>query len=118
MEYQEPKLNDSAETIGFVECRMKGNTAKWVMQLTYPQCYYQVHEFESTQHYLDTLAKNPDWLHAQVGSRCIALTFNGCMMHYAFDQDNASERAQHLISIHKEAAKWYEEYLEEQENEL
>lgn len=113
MEYQEPKLNDSAETIGFIECRMKGNEAKWVMQLPYPQCYFQVHEFESTQHYLDTLGKSQQWVHAQVGSRCIVLTFNGCMMRYAFDQDNASERAQYLIATLKEAAKWYDEFLKE-----
>lgn len=107
------KMNDSAETIGFVECRMKGNAAKWVMQLPYPQCYFQVHEFESTQHYLDTLAKHGGWLHAQVGSRTMALTFNGCMMHYAFDQSNAEERGQYLIDTLKEAAKWYDEFLKE-----
>lgn len=109
------KMNESAETIGFVEYRMKGNAAKWVMQLPYPQCYFQVHEFESTQHYLDTLGKQGQWVHAQVGSRMIALTFNGCMMHYAFGQDDANERAQQLIATLKEAARWYDEYLEEQE---
>lgn len=111
------KVNESAENIGFVECRMKGNEAKWVMQLPYPQCYFQVHEFESTQHYLDTLGKSQQWVHAQVGSRTMALTFNGCMMHYAFDQSNANERARQLIDTLKEAAKWYDGYLEEQENE-
>ena len=111
------KMNDSAETIGFVECRMKGNKAKWVMQLPYPQCDFQVHECESTQHDLDTLGKSQQWVHAQVGSRTIALTFNGCMMHYGFDQSNASERARQLIDTLKEAAKWYDGYLEEQENE-
>ena len=39
--------------------------------------------------------------------------FNDCMMHYTFDQDNASERAQYLIATLKEAAKWYDEFLEE-----
>ena len=110
-----PKLNDSAETIGFVECRMKGNAAKWVMQLTYPQCYFQVHKFESTQLYLDTLGKSQQWLHAQVGSRTMALTFNGCMMHYTFDQSNAEERGQYLIDTLKEAARWYDEYLKDKE---
>ena len=76
------KFNESAKTIGFVECRMKGNKAKWVIQLPYPQYYFQVHESDSTQHYLNTLAKHEEWLHAQVGSRTMALTFNGCMMHY------------------------------------
>ena len=114
---EEPKMNESAENIGFVECRMKGNAAKWVMQLPYPQCYFQVHEFESTQHYLDTLGKSQQWVHAQVGSRMMALTFNGCMMHYAFGQDDAMERGRYLIDTLKEAAKWYDGYLEEQKNE-
>lgn len=116
MEYQEPRMNESTETIGFVECRMKGNAAKWVMQLPYPQCYFQVHEFESTQHYLDTLGKSQQWVHTQVGSRYMALTFNGCMMHYAFDQSKASDRARQLIDTLKEAAKWYDGYLVEQES--
>ena len=111
------KMNESAENIGFVECRMKGNAAKWVMQLPYPQCYFQVHEFESTQHYLDTLGKSQQWVHAQVGSRTMALTFNGCMMQYAFGQDDDSERAQQLIATLKEAARWYDGYLKEKENE-
>ena len=108
-----PKMNESAETIGFVECRMKDNAVKWVMQLPYPQCYFQVHEFESTQHYLDTLGKQGQWVHAQVGSRTMALTFNGCMMHYAFGQDNAEERGRYLIDTLKEAARWYDEYLKD-----
>ena len=118
MAYQEPRMNESAETIGFVECRMKGNAVKWVMQLPYPQCYFQVNEFESTQHYMDTLGKSTQWTHAQVGSRMIALTFNGCMMRYEFGQDDAEERGRYLIDTLKEAARWYDGYLEEQENEL
>ena len=109
------KMNESADNIGFVEFRMKGNEAKWVMQLPYPQCYFQVHEFENTEHYMKTLGQSKQWLHAQVGSRNMALTFNGCMMHYAFGQDDASERAQQLIATLKEAARWYDGYLEEQE---
>ena len=109
------KMNESAESIGFVECRMKGNDIKWVLQLPYPQCFFQVHEFASTQEYLDTLHKSPNWVHTQVGSRNMALTFNGCMMHYSFDQDNASERAKHLIEVLKQAARWYDEMLGEAE---
>lgn len=104
-------MNESAENIGFVECRMKGNEAKWVMQLTYPQCYFQVHEFENTEHYMKTLGQSKEWVHAQVGSRMMALTFNGCMMHLDFGQNDASETAQKLIASLKEAAKWYDEFL-------
>jgi hypothetical protein len=109
------KMNESAESIGFVECRMKGNDIKWVLQLSYPQCFFQVHEFASTQEYLDTLHKSPNWVHTQVGNRNMALTFNGCMMHYSFGQDNASERAKHLIEVLKQAARWYDEMLGEAE---
>ena len=109
------KMNESADNIGFVECRMKGNEAKWVMQLPYPQCYFQVHEFDNTEHYMKTLGQSKQWLHAQVGSRMVALTFNGCMMHYEFNQDNANERGQHLINTLKEAAKWYDEFLKSKE---
>lgn len=109
------KMNESADNIGFVECRMKGNEAKWVMQLPYPQCYFQVHEFDNTEHYMQTLGQSEKWLHAQVGSRMMALTFNGCMMHYEFNQDNATERGQNLINTLKEAAKWYDEFLKNKE---
>ena len=109
------KVNESAESIGFVECRMKGNEAKWVMQLVPPQGYYQVHEFENTEHYLKTLGQSEEWVHAQVGSRMMALTFNGCMMHVDFGQDDASETAQKLIESLKEAAKWYDEFLKSKE---
>ena len=50
-----------------------------------------------------------------MGSRTIALTFNGCMMHYEFGQDNASERARQLIDTLKEVAKWYDEFLKSKE---
>ena len=109
------KMNESAGNIGFVECRMKGNEAKWVMQLPYPQCYFQVHEFDNTEHYMQTLGQSEKWLHAQVGSRMVALTFNGCMMHYEFNQNNATERGQNLINTLKEAAKWYDEFLKNKE---
>ena len=109
------KMNESAENIGFVECRMKGNEAKWVMQLPYPQCYFQVHEFDNTEHYMQTLGQSEKWLHAQVGSRMMALTFNGCMMHYEFNQDNATERGQNLINTLKEAARWYDDFLKSKE---
>ena len=105
------KMNPSAETIGFVECRAAASNNKFVMQLPYPQCFFQVHEFTNTDHYLATLAQNENWLHAQVGHRPMALTFNGCMMHYDFDQSNASERAQYIIAKLKEAAKWYDGFL-------
>ena len=109
-------MNESAEQIGFVECRMKGTSEKFVMQLTYPQGYYQVHEFESTEQYLNTLGKIHQWVHTQVGSRTMALTFNGCMMHVEISQDNASATAKQLIASLKEAAKWYDEYLKEIDN--
>ena len=109
------KMDESAENIGFVECRMKGNEAKWVMQLTYPQCYFQVHEFDNTEHYMQTLGQSEKWLHAQVGNRMVALTFNGCMMHYEFNQNNATERGQNLISTLKEATRWYDEFLKSKE---
>ena len=111
------KMNESADNIGFVECRMKGNEVKWVMQLPYPQCYFQVHEFENTEHYMKTLGQNKQWLHAQVGSRMMALTFNGCMMHVDICQDNATETAKRLIASLKEAAKWYDEFLREKSEE-
>lgn len=108
-------MNESAETIGFVECRTAASSDKFVMQLPYPQCFFQVHEFTDTDHYLATLGKSDKWVHAQVGSRLVALTFCGCMMHYDFDQDNAEERGRHLIDILKQAAKWYDGFLEGRE---
>lgn len=109
------KQNESAERIGFVECRMAGNEEKWVMQLPYPQCLFQVHEFENTQHYMDTLGESDKWVHRQVGSRMMALTFNGCIMHYAFTQDNAEERGRHLTDVLINAARWYDAFLKEKE---
>lgn len=108
-------MNESAETIGFVECRTAASSDKFVMQLPYPQCFFQVHEFTDTDHYLATLGKSDKWVHTQVGSRPIALTFNGCMMHYAFDGSNASERARALIDTLKQAAKWYDDFLKGRE---
>ena len=107
------RMNESAENIGFIECRIKGRPEKFVLQLTYPQCFFQVHEFRNTQEYMDTLAKSTNWVHTQVGCRTMALTFNGCMMHYDYDQTNASERAKQLIETLKEAAKWYNDFLAE-----
>ena len=45
----------------------------------------------------------------------VALTFNGCMMHYEFNQNNATERGQNLINTLREAAKWYDEFLKNKE---
>lgn len=109
------QMNESAERIGFVECRMAAQEGEFVMQLPYPQCFFQVHRFDSTDHYLNTLGIREHALHAQVGSRLVALTFCGCMMHYDFDQDNAEERGRHLIDILKQAAKWYDGFLEGRE---
>ena len=81
------KMNESAANIKFMECRMKGRQEKFVMQMEYPQCLFQVHEFESTQHYLDTLHQSKSWVHTQVGCRNMALMFNGCMMYYEFGFD-------------------------------
>jgi hypothetical protein len=106
------KVNESAERIGFVECRTMAQEGEFVMQLPYPQCFFQVHRFLDTDHYLATLGKSDKWVHTQVGSRPIALTFNGCMMHYSFDGSNATERARYLIDTLKEAAKWYDSFLE------
>lgn len=92
---------------------MAAQEGEFVMQLPYPQCFFQVHRFDSTDHYLNTLGNREHALHAQVGSRLVALTFCGCMMRYDFNQENATERGQHLISILKEAAKWYDGYLQE-----
>ena len=105
------QMNESAERIGFVECRMAAQEGEFVMQLPYPQCFFQVHRFDSTDHYLNTLGSREHALHAQVGSRLVALTFCGCMMRYDFDQDNAEERGRHLIDILKQAAKWYDGFL-------
>ncbi|MBR0361660.1 MAG: hypothetical protein IIX35_04780, partial [Paraprevotella sp.] len=60
------RMNESAENIGFVECRIIGRPEKFVLQLTYPQCFFQVHEFRNTQEYMDTLAKSTNWVHTQV----------------------------------------------------
>lgn len=106
-------MNESAANIKFMECRMKGHKEKFVMQMEYPQCLFQVHEFESTQHYLDTLHQSKSWVHTQVGCRNMALTFNGCMMFYEFGQDDASEKAKKIIDTLNEAARWYDEFLKD-----
>ena len=55
-------------------------------------------------------------IHAQVGTRMMALRLSSCLMELGLRQDNVKEMSQQLYDTIKEAAKWYDEFLKEKDS--
>lgn len=111
---------ENATKIKFMECRMKGEASKFVLQMEGGQYLYQVLEFTDMEQYW-TFAKANESTGApytQVGSRMMALRFSGNLQHVTITQANASEVAQGVIDTEKEAARWYDEFLKEKESQF
>ena len=107
--------NQNAAKIKFMECRMSGQKSKFVMQMEHPQCLYQVLEFSDMEQY-KAFAKANDATgmpYTQVGARMIALRLSCSIQHVEIRQDNANELGREILAIEKEAAKWYNEFLNE-----
>ena len=106
--------NENAKKIGFVECRMAGQPYKFVLQMEYPQCLFQVLEFKDMEQFRQfceaNSKKNP---FTQVGSRMVALRLSCAIQFVSITQQNASEVAKGIIETEKVAAKWYDEFLNE-----
>lgn len=107
------KMNQSAEKIKFMECRMAGQPHKFVLQTTPPQYLYQVMEFEDMEQYkaFSQADKGTGMIHSQVGSRMMALRLSACLMDLGLRQDNVKEKTEQLYGTIMEAAKWYNEFL-------
>ena len=113
-------LTEHAEKIKFMECRMMGTKEKFVVKLDGGQYMFQVLEFADMEQY-HAFAEANAKTHApyiQVGSRMVALRFSGNLQHVTITQDNASQVAQGIIAAEKEAAKWYDEFLKEKEEQI
>ena len=96
-----------------MECRMSGQESKFVMQMEYPQCLYQVLEFSDMEQY-KAFAKANDATgmpYTQVGARMMALRLSCSIQHVEIRQDNAEQLGREILAIEKEAAKWYNEFL-------
>lgn len=108
--------NENAKKIGFMECRMAGQPYKFVLQTTHPQYLYQVMEFKDMEQYMAFGKADADtgMIHAQVGVRMMALRLSSCLMELGLRQDNVKEMTQQLYDTIKEAAKWYDKFLNEQ----
>ena len=108
--------NENAKKIGFMECRMAGHPYKFVLQTTHPQYLYQVMEFKDMEQYMAFGKADADtgMIHAQVGVRMMALRLSSCLMELGLRQDNVKEMTQQLYDTIKEAAKWYDKFLNEQ----
>ena len=113
-------LTETAEKIKFMECRMMGTKEKFVVKLDGGQYMFQVLEFTDMEQYhafAEANAKTHS-SYIQVGSRMVALRFSGNLQHVTITQDNASQVAQGIIAAEKEAAKWYDEFLKEKEEQI
>lgn len=106
-------MNQSAEKIKFMECRMAGQPHRFVLQTTPPQYLYQVLDFKDMEQYkaFCTADKGTGMIHAQVGARMIALRLSTCLMDIGLRQDNVKEKTEQLYDTIKEAAKWYNDFL-------
>ena len=106
-------LTETAEKIKFMECRMMGTKEKFVVKLDGGQYMFQVLEFTDMEQY-HAFAEANAKTHSpyiQVGSRMVALRFSGNLQHVT------SQVAQGIIAAEKEAAKWYDEFLKEKEEQ-
>ena len=109
------RTNDNASKIKFLECRMAGQPGKFVLQTTLPQYLYQVIEFNDMEQYkaFAQADKGTGMIHSQVGNRMMALRLSACLMNLGLRQDNAKAMTEQLYDTIKEAAKWYDKFLNE-----
>lgn len=105
--------NQNASKIKFMECRMSGQPYKFVLQMEYPQCLFQVLEFKDMEQYQAFAKKNDETRmpYTQVGSRMMALRLSCCIQYIEIRQDNASDIAKQMETAELEAAKWYNEFI-------
>lgn len=109
----EKMMNENASKIRFMECKMAGQPCKFVLQTTHPQYLYQVLEFkdmEQFRKFCQCEAANHE-IFRQVGARMIALRMSCCLQKIDLRQDKVKELTQQLYDIINEAAKWYDEFL-------
>lgn len=113
------KTNDNATKIKFMECKMLGQPHKFVLQTVHPQYLYQVMEFKDMEQYkaLCSADEGTGIIHAQVGSRMMALRLSACLMELELRQDNVKEKTEQLYGTIKDAAKWYNEFLNQNNQE-
>lgn len=102
-----------------MECRMAGQPYTFVFQTTPPQYLYQVMEFKDMEQYkaFAQADKGTGMIHAQVGARMMALRLSTCLMDLGLRQDNAKAKTEELYGTIKEAAKWYHEFLNKNNQE-
>ena len=110
--------NENAAKIQFMECRMSGKPYKFVLQLTGFQFMYQVLEFKDMNQFhqfcqANTGNKGEPFI--QVGSRMIALRLSCCFQKFELRQDKVDELTKIYHETTREAAKWYDSFLNEQE---
>lgn len=113
--------NENAAKIKFMECRMSGQPYKFVLQLTGYQFMYQVLEFKDMEQWrqfcqVNTGDKGEPF--TQVGCRMVALRLSGCFQQYELRQDKVEELTRYLHETTREAAKWYDNFLKEQESSI
>ena len=102
-----------------MECKMAGQPYTFVLQTTPPQYLYQVMEFKDMEQYkaFAHADKGTGMIHAQVGARMMALRLSTCLMDLGLRQDNAKAKTEELYGTIKEAAKWYHEFLNQNNQE-
>lgn len=105
--------NQNAKKIKFMECRMSGQESKFVMQMEHPQCIFQVLKFKDMDQYKQFASANEKtgMSYTQVGSRMMALRLSCCIQFVEIRQDNAKQIAREMADAEREAAKWYNEFL-------
>lgn len=112
--------NENASKIKFMECRMAGQPYKFVLQLTELQFLFQVLEFKDMDQFwkfCEANTGNNGRPFTQVGSRMVALRSSCCLQQFELRQDNVKELTKQYHEAIKEAAKWYNNYLNEQNKE-
>ena len=62
-------------------------------------------------------SKGIGMIHSQVGSRMMALRLSACLMDLELRQDNVKEKTEQLYGTIKDAAKWYNEFLNQDNQE-
>lgn len=112
--------NENAQKIQFMECRMAGQPYKFVLQLTGLQFMYQVLKFSDMDQFFQFCQANTGdkgQPFTQVGSRMVALRLSCCLQQFELRQDKVEELTRNLHESTREAAKWYDNFLNEQNEE-
>ena len=97
------------------KCKIVGQLYKFVSETTHPQYLYQVFEFkdmEQFRKFCQCEAGNHE-IFRQVGARMIVLRMSCCLQKIDLRQDKVKELTQQLYDTINEAAKWYDEFLDE-----